>query len=56
MEKKKRAKDYHSAGGNKRSGRKYRVRDEIPVYTQQLVKSACEIWLKKRGLDILINR
>jgi len=45
----------NSAGGNRRSGKRYRVREEIPVYTQQLVKSHCEVWLKKRGLDILNN-
>ena len=51
--KKKTLKKFHSAGGNRRSGKRYRVREEIPVYTEQIVGRACEIWLKKRGLDIV---
>jgi len=46
----------NTADGNKRSGKKYRVRDQIPVNTGKMVGRACEIWLKKRGLDILNNR
>jgi len=54
--KKKKLKEFHSAGGNKRSGKKYRVRDQIPVNTGKVVGAACEVWLKKRGLDILNTR